>query len=128
MPTKKGRVSVARSAKKAKKQAVDKALPKPKQKRPSKTAWRLIDRTSTIAAGVLATQAAALVWRAATGNKPPTDDTSRDPAMQTREAVAWAVLAGASAGLIKVVLNRQAVAYWVKSTGDLPPGLKRPKA
>ena len=37
-------------------------------------------------------------------------------------------LAGASAGLIKVVLNRQAVNYWVRSTGDLPPGVKHPKA
>jgi hypothetical protein len=117
---------VARSAKK---QAATKAVQKPKQKqkRPSKTTWRLIDRTSTIAAGVIATQAAALVWRAATGQRPPSDDASRDPAMQTREAIAWAVLAGASAGVLKVVLNRQAVAYWVRSTGDLPPGFKNPR-
>ncbi|MGH1565599.1 DUF4235 domain-containing protein [Mumia sp. DW29H23] len=99
-----------------------------RKKGPSKAAWKLMDRTATIAAGVIATQAATLVWRAATGRKPPTEDASRDPAMATREAVAWAVLAGASAGLIKVVLNRQAVSYWVRSTGELPPGVKRPKA
>ncbi|MFD1827665.1 MULTISPECIES: DUF4235 domain-containing protein [Mumia] len=114
-------------ARSAKKPAAGTTAKKPKQKRPSKAAWRLIDRTSTIAAGVIATQAAALVWRAATGHRPPSADASRDPGMATREAVAWAVLAGASAGLIKVVLNRQAVAYWVKSTGDLPPGFKHPK-
>lgn len=101
-----------------------------KRKAPSKATWKLIDRTSTIAAGIVATQAATLIWRAATGKKPPNEDASRDPAMATREAVAWAVLAGASAGLIKVVLNRQAVSYWVRSTGELPPGFKAapPKA
>ncbi|MBW9205283.1 DUF4235 domain-containing protein [Mumia sp. zg.B53] len=114
---------MARSTKKA-----PTAKGKKSKKGSGKAAWKLLDRTATVAAGVIATQAAALVWRAATGRKPPTDDMSRDPAMATREAVAWAVLAGASAGLIKVVLNRQAVNYWVRSTGDLPPGVKRPKA
>ncbi|KAA1420051.1 DUF4235 domain-containing protein [Mumia zhuanghuii] len=99
-----------------------------KRKRPSKATWKLMDRTATIAASVIAAQGASLVWHAATGRKPPTDADSRNPAVATREAVTWAVLAGASAGVIKVVLNRQLVNYWVKSTGDLPPGLLPTKA
>ncbi|WP_370614243.1 DUF4235 domain-containing protein [Mumia sp. Pv 4-285] len=94
-----------------------------KRKAPSKATWKLMDRTATIASGVLAAQGASLVWRAATGRKPPTDADSRNPDLATREAVTWAVLAGASAGVIKVVLNRQLVNYWVRSTGELPPGL-----
>ncbi|KHL17278.1 UNVERIFIED_CONTAM: hypothetical protein LK11_12750 [Mumia flava] len=86
-----------------------------------------MDRVSTLLSAMAAAQAASLVWRAATGRKPPTVEESHRPDISTREAVTWAVLAGAAAGLIKVVVHRQAVSYWVRSTGELPPGMKGPK-
>jgi hypothetical protein len=87
-----------------------------------KGAWKLMDRGSTIAAGILAQRVAATAWRAATGRKPPVN--GRHPDVRAGEAVAWAVVGGGLAELVKVAVRRGASTYWVKSTGHLPPGMK----
>ena len=88
----------------------------------SKGAWKLMDRGSTIAAGLLAREVSALTWRVATGKKPPTSD--RHPDTEVKEAVAWAVVGGALAELVRVLVRRSTATYYVKSTGHLPPGMK----
>lgn len=88
----------------------------------SRGAWKLMDRGSTVAAGLLAREISTVSWRAVTGRKPPTN--GRHPDVDTREAVAWAVIGGALTELVKIGVRRYAATYWVKSTGQLPPGMK----
>jgi len=94
----------------------------PDSKAPSRATWRLMDRGSSVAAGLLAARASALAWRVVTGRKPPTS--GRHPEVSTREAVTWAVVGGGLIELVKVSVRRGAATYWVKSTGQLPPGMK----
>ena len=103
-------------------QLTDVAARTPTTKAPGRGTWRLMDRGSSVAAGLLATRASALAWRAVTGRKPPTS--GRHPDVGTREAVAWAVIGGALVELVKVGVRRGTATYWVRSTGQLPPGMK----
>lgn len=100
----------------------DEAKSTPRTKAPGKSTWRLMDRGSSIVAGLLAQRASVLAWRAVTGKKPPSS--GRHPDVTTREAVAWAVVGGALIELVKVGVRRGTATYWVKSTGQLPPGMK----
>ena len=99
-----------------------KAAATPDKKAPGRGTWRVMDRGSSVAAGLLATRAAAIAWRTVTGKKPPTS--GRHPEVSTREAVAWAMLGGGLIELVKVGVRRSTATYWVKSTGRLPPGMK----
>jgi hypothetical protein len=94
----------------------------PKTKAPGKGAWRIMDRGSSLVAGMLAQRASVLAWRAVTGKKPPSS--GRHPDVSTGEAIAWAVVGGAIIELVKVGVRRGTATYWVKSTGHLPPGMK----
>lgn len=103
-------------------QLLAEAATTPKTKAPGKSAWRLMDRGSSLVAGMLAQRASVLAWRAVTGRKPPSS--GRHPDVTTGEAVAWAVVGGAIIELVKVGVRRGTATYWVKSTGHLPPGMK----
>lgn len=96
--------------------------PPPASKAPGKGAWRLMDRGAAIAAGALAGKISALTWKAATGKKPPVN--GRHPDVSTKDAVAWAIIGGATIELVKVAVRRGTANYWVRSTGKLPPGMK----
>lgn len=115
-------------AKKKRRKAADRAstgsgsAPTPPRKAGGRGAWKVMDRGSTIAAGLLAREVSTLAWRASTGRKPPT--AGRHPEVETREAVAWAVMGGALVELVKLVVRRWTASYWVRSTGHLPPGMK----
>ncbi len=100
---------------------LDDAAPS-KVKAPGKGAWRLMDRGSSMAAGALAGRVSALTWKAATGRKPPV--AGRHPDVSTKDAVAWAIIGGATIELVKVAVRRGTATYWVRSTGKLPPGMK----
>lgn len=100
----------------------EQAAATPTKKAPGRGTWKVMDRGSSVAAGLLATRAAAITWRAVTGKKPPTS--GRHPEVSTREAVAWAMLGGGLIELVKVGVRRGTATYWVKSTGQLPPGMK----
>lgn len=93
-----------------------------KKKQSGKGTWKMMDKASTIAAGVIAHRVSSLAWRVATGKKPPTS--TRHPDLGKTEAVTWAVLAGVVVELSKVLIRRGTANYWVKSTGNLPPGMK----
>lgn len=85
-------------------------------------AWKLLDRGSTLVAGLLSRQISIIVWRAATGRKPPA--AGRNPEVAASEAVAWAAVGGALVEVVRLLIRRWAVTYWVRSTGALPPGMK----
>lgn len=110
------------SKKRAAKAAVTASNVQPKGTPGSKQAWKLMDRGSTAAAGVLARQASELTWKVATGKKPPSDKTSMSSSI--REVALWAFLGGGLTELVRVMVKRSTASYWVKSTGHLPPGMK----
>lgn len=94
----------------------------PRAKAPSRATWKVMDRGTSVAAGLLATRASAVAWRAVTGKKPPTS--GQHPDVTTREAMVWAVVGGSIVELVRVGVRRSAATYWVRSTGQLPPGMK----
>ncbi|WP_229051225.1 DUF4235 domain-containing protein [Aeromicrobium sp. Leaf350] len=94
----------------------------PKQSRSSKTAWKLMDRSTSLAATAAAPLLAGGAWRLVTGRKPPT--ASDNPEVELREAIGWAIVGGALVQVVKVGVRRQTAQYWVRSTGQLPPGMK----
>ncbi|MET0446971.1 MAG: DUF4235 domain-containing protein [Aeromicrobium sp.] len=113
---------MAKKRRKSEPTLTERAEATPNKKAPGRGTWRVMDRGSSVAAGLLATRAAALTWRTVTGKKPPTS--GRHPEVSTREAVAWAMLGGGLIELVKVGVRRGTATYWVKSTGQLPPGMK----
>ncbi|AWB92075.1 DUF4235 domain-containing protein [Aeromicrobium chenweiae] len=94
----------------------------PNTKAPGRGTWRVMDKGSSVVAGLLAQRASAIAWRTVTGRKPPTS--GRHPEVSTREAVAWAMVGGGIIELVKVGVRRGTATYWVRSTGQLPPGMK----
>lgn len=117
---------MAKKRRKSEPTLTERAQATPDKKAPGRGTWRIMDRGSSVAAGLLATRAAALTWRTVTGKKPPTS--GRHPEVSTGEAVAWAMLGGGLIELVKVGVRRGTATYWVKSTGRLPPGMKPLKA
>lgn len=85
-----------------------------KQSIANKQALVLVNRTAGIVAAAAATRVSILAWRAFTGKNPPRSTT--DPDIDLKEALAWAVVAGALAELTKVAINRAVVHYWTQST------------
>lgn len=83
--------------------------------------WKTYGRVSSIAAGIAATKASALIWRVATGKVPPA--TPENPDTTAKEAAIWAVVSGSLRELARITATRKAVDYWIRSTGDLPPGM-----
>lgn len=113
------------SSKSRAKQAIDPATPagaRPSASKSGKATWKVLDRGSSIAAALLAREASQLLWRVVVGRRPPTN--GRHPEVDTREAIAWAIVGGALVELVKVGVRRYASLYWVRSTGHLPPGMK----
>lgn len=113
-------MSKKRAAKAAESNVQPKATPGSKQ------AWKLMDRGSTVAAGVLARQASELTWKVATGKKPPSDKTNLSAGI--RELALWAFIGGGLTELVRVMVKRSTASYWVKSTGHPPPGTKPVKS
>jgi hypothetical protein len=107
---------------KAKAAAAAAAPETPKPTAGSKQVWKLMDRGSSVAAGVLARQASELTWKAATGKNPPSEKKSLDASV--REVALWAFVGGGLSELVRVLVKRSTATYWVKSTGHLPPGMK----
>ncbi|GAA2068591.1 hypothetical protein GCM10009821_00480 [Aeromicrobium halocynthiae] len=93
-----------------------------RSRRSGRGTWKVLDRTSTVAAGLLAREVAQRVWRITTGRKAPAS--GRHPEVETKEAVAWAIVGGAVVELVKMLVSRWVTGYWVRSTGKLPPGVK----
>lgn len=102
------------------------ASKKSKAKTKGKGLWKTYGRVTSLAAGMAATRASALLWRTATGKVPPA--TPENPDVTAREAAVWAVISGSLRELARITATRKAVDYWIRTTGDLPPGMSREAA
>jgi hypothetical protein len=85
--------------------------------------WKVLAAGSGVMAALAADQALNILWRGATGNKPPT--VPEDPETSWAEALGWAALSGAVIGVARMYGTRRAAAYYVRSTGELPKALIR---
>jgi Protein of unknown function (DUF4235) len=85
--------------------------------------WKVLSAGSAVMAALAADQALNILWRGATGNKPPT--VPEDPETSMAEALGWAALSGAVIGLARMYGTRKAAAYYKRSTGELPKALLR---
>ena len=85
--------------------------------------WKVLATLSAVVAAAAADRALTLIWRGATGEKPPT--VPEDPETTWVQAASWAALSGAVMGLARMIATRQAAAYYKKSTGELPKALQR---
>lgn len=85
--------------------------------------WKVLSAFSAVAAAAAADRTLTLVWRGATGDKPPT--IPEDPDTSWGEALAWAALSGTVMGVARMVATREAARYYVRSTGELPKALVR---
>jgi hypothetical protein len=85
--------------------------------------WKVLAALSAVAAAQAADKTLTVLWRGATGDKPPT--VPEDPETNWAEALAWAALSGAVMGVARMLATRQAAQYYVKSTGELPKALVR---
>lgn len=80
------------------------------------TAWSAFAAVAAIAAAMAARKATETLWsRLGSGDVP------KDPSHPTTtwgQAIGWAVVAGATAGVARVVARRGAAAAWTHMTGD----------
>jgi hypothetical protein len=85
--------------------------------------WKVLAALAAVAAAQAADKTLTVIWRGATGDKPPT--VPEDPETNWTEALAWAALSGAVMGVARMLATRRAAQYYVKSTGSLPKALIR---
>jgi hypothetical protein len=85
--------------------------------------WKALSAVSAVAAAAAADRTLTLLWRGATGDRPPT--IPEDPETSWPEALAWAALSGTVMGVARMIATREAARYYVRSTGELPKALVR---
>jgi hypothetical protein len=92
-----------------------------KEQKKGKKLWKIMGTGSAAVAGIATAKALDAVWKTATGR--PSPDKPENPALGTREAIAWSALSGMAIAVAKTYATRRAASYWVRSTGRLPPGM-----
>lgn len=90
-----------------------------------KGAWKALDASAAMLAGLAAPRLAQIIWRTATGKSAPRSTRSTEISMA--EALLWAAVAGALAQVLRTAAARAAAAYWERSTGATPPSAKSKK-
>lgn len=84
-------------------------------------AWKLLAAGGAVAGTVVTRKLVGTLWRATTGSEPPANPENPDTTWS--QALAFAMLTGALAGALKLVLTRKAASSWRSATGALPPGV-----
>ena len=84
-----------------------------------KTAWRLVAGGAAFTGAVAAHWVIKGAWKAWTEEDPP--ENPADPTVGWGEALAWTALAGAVAGMARMLAMRAASTSWTRATGGSPP-------
>lgn len=88
---------------------------------PTGVAWKAVATGGALVGTILTRKVVGGVWKAATGGDPP--EHPENPDTTWTQALIWAVLTGAVAGAVRLVITRNAATSWRSATGQLPPGL-----
>lgn len=85
-------------------------------------AWKVM----ALAAGLLGARAAKgainSTWGALAGNEPPSNPA--DPDVSWKEAIGFAIVSGAIAGVARTMAQKQAADLYIKSAGKPPKALQ----
>ncbi|HUR72628.1 MAG TPA: DUF4235 domain-containing protein [Sporichthya sp.] len=84
-------------------------------------AWKVIAAGGAMVGTILTRKVVGRAWKATTGGAPP--EHPENPDTTWTQALAWAMLTGAVAGAVRLVITRNAATSWRSATGALPPGL-----
>lgn len=84
-----------------------------------KMLWNGVASVLGVAAAVLVRQAAARLWPGS--NQPPLNPADRRIGWQ--QALAWAIVAGGSAGIARMMSRRFAASGWEAAFDEAPPGI-----
>jgi Protein of unknown function (DUF4235) len=88
--------------------------------------WNAVATGAAVSAVAASKPAIAQVWRMAFGSEPPGNPAHPD--VSWREAILWAVLAGALIGLVRLLAQRGAAGVWHRVTGHYPEALANTRA
>lgn len=84
--------------------------------------WKLFGTAGAVGSGILANKVLTTVYGKVRGGTPPINPESDDTAWG--EALAWAILSGATVGAARLIFRRKAAAAFVKVTGYVPGNLE----
>lgn len=85
-------------------------------------AWKVLAGVAAAAATTVADRGARSAWKVTTGEEPPSDP--KNPDVDWKQALGWAVLSGALIGVARLAAQRKAADYYRQSSGSLPKGIK----
>ncbi len=85
--------------------------------------WKVFGTLSAISAGVAARKLLVAGFTKTTGRTPPANPEAPDTGW--RDALAWAVVSGATVGLARMFATRKAVEFYRNVTGHLPKGMEK---
>lgn len=84
--------------------------------------WKVMAMASGILGARAATKAINTTWNTAMGSEPPSNPA--DPDITWKEAITFALISGAIAGLARTAAQKQAADFYIKSAGHRPTALK----
>jgi hypothetical protein len=86
----------------------------------SSTGWKIYSTAVTVGAGIAGRKGLAVAWKLVVRKEPPAEP--GHPGVSLAEAVTWAAVSGATAGLARLTGTRKAASWWTRASGQLPPG------
>jgi hypothetical protein len=85
------------------------------------TMWNGLANGAAIGAVVATKPVVERLWRVLFRSEPPGNPAHADVAW--RDAILWALFAGALVGVVRLLAQRAAAGAWAKATGSYPKGL-----
>jgi len=83
--------------------------------------WTGVAGLAAMGAGLAAKPMVEWLWRRLNRGDPVGEPASRD--VRWRDALLWAVVTGATVGVMRLVAQRGAAAAWARTRGDYPAAL-----
>lgn len=84
--------------------------------------WKMLTALAGFVAAWASRQAATALWTQFSDTDGPMNPADRS--ISWASAAGWAVVAGLTGGLARVVARRGAAGAWQMATGDSPPGIQ----